>query len=118
MPAAYRISYLLGTVLIFTSLFSKGISNSWLTLGEIPNGIDYSSVLVGALVGAATLVTAMTAAVAKSVVLGVIEAIDLVIISFAVLGSSLIVTLVSASIKKAVEASAPFALTVIFLSEI
>ena len=118
MPAAYRISSLLGTVLIFTSLFSKGISNSWLTLGEIPNGIDYSSVLVGALVGAATLVTAMTAAVAKSVVLGVTEAVDLVIISFAVLGSSLIVTLVSASIKKAVEASGPFALTVIFLSEI
>ena len=64
------------------------------------------------------MVTAMAAAVAKSVVLGVTEAIDLVIISFAALGSSLIVILVSASIRKAVDASAPLAFTVIFLSEI
>ena len=118
IPAPYQVFSPLRTVLIFVNLFSKGRPNSYLTLDNIPNGIDYSSVLVGALVGAATLVTAMAAAVAKLVVLGVTEAIDLVIISLTALGSSLIVTLVSASIRKAVEASAPLGLTVIFLAEI
>ena len=77
-----------GTVFIWANLFSKAISISCPTLENVHHEIDYSSVLVGALVGAATLVTAMTAAVAKSVVLGVTEAVDLVTISLTALGSS------------------------------
>ena len=88
------------------------------TPDKIPNGIDYSSVLAGDSAVPAALVTEMTAAVGKFVALGVTEAFQPFLRSVTAFGSPFRVIFVSGSIKKAVEASAPFAFTVIFLGPI